>query len=64
VAKKPDILDTKTAAAELGVSVRRLQQLIASGRLPAIPIGRYFAIRRADLAIVRHRKPGRPPKQK
>jgi excisionase family DNA binding protein len=59
-----DLIDSRVAASELGVSVRRVQQLIGAGRLPAEVIGGTFVIRRADLKLVRDRKPGRPPKIK
>jgi hypothetical protein len=54
------ILDTKAAAAELGVSPRRILQLIKSGRLPAQLLGGVHIVMRSDLAKVADRKPGRP----
>jgi excisionase family DNA binding protein len=54
------IIDTAAAAAELGVSRRRVVQLIGEGRLPAQRVGRDYAILESDLARVRDRKPGRP----
>ena len=50
------------AAVKLGVTKARVIQLIAAGRLPAKKLGMQFLIRPADLALVRDRKPGRPPK--
>jgi len=56
------MLDTKTAAAELGISPRRVQALITAGRLPAQILAGSYIIIRSDLAKVRNRKPGRPRK--
>lgn len=56
------LLTTKEAAARLGVSVLRVQQLIWDGRLPAEKIGRDYVIKEADLKLVEDRKPGRPRK--
>lgn len=53
-------LSTKEAAARLNVSVRRVQALIAAGRLPAEKIGNSYAICEADLAPLNGRKNGRP----
>jgi excisionase family DNA binding protein len=57
-------LTTEQVAAELGVSTRRVQALIAAGRLPASKVGTgnratYF-IAPFNLKLVKHRKPGRP----
>jgi excisionase family DNA binding protein len=58
---KPDILTTKQAAQELGLTERRIRALIGAGRLKADRFGqRSHAIRRSDLDAVRVRKPGRP----
>src|SRR5688572_178301 len=54
------LLSTKEAAAKLKISVRRVQALIAAGRLPAEKIGSSFAIRESDLKLVNGRKNGRP----
>ena len=57
-------LTTQAAAAEkLGVSVRRVQQLVKAGRLPAQVFGGSLMIEEKDLALVAERKPGRPKKQ-
>ena len=56
------IISTADAAAKLGVSAIRVRQLIARGRLPATLIGRTWAVDEKDLAKVKVRKPGRPPK--
>ncbi|NOT48966.1 MAG: helix-turn-helix domain-containing protein [Acidobacteria bacterium] len=53
-------IGTKEAAERLKISVRRVQALIASGRLPAEKIGNSFAIRESDLKVVDDRKNGRP----
>ena len=58
-----DLLTTKEAAKELRLSVRRIQALISAGKLPAQKIGRDWIIRKADLDLVRVRKPGRPSKK-
>jgi excisionase family DNA binding protein len=60
-----NLIGTKEAAEKLGVSLRRVQQLIELGRLPAKRIGRDYLIEEKDLSKVTiHGKPGRPPKQK
>lgn len=53
-------LSTKEAAARLKISVRRVQALIAAGRLPAEKIGNSYAIKEPDLKLVNGRKNGRP----
>jgi excisionase family DNA binding protein len=57
------LLTTKEAAARLGISVMRVQQLIWDGRLPAEKMGRDYFIKEADLKLVEDRKPGRPKKE-
>ncbi len=60
--EKTDYLTTRQAAEKLGVSVGRVQQLIAEDRLPSVKIGRDRFILENDLEIVRERKrTGRPP---
>jgi excisionase family DNA binding protein len=56
------LLTTKDAAARLGVTVTRVQQLILAGRLPAEKMGRDYVIKEDDLKLVADRKPGRPRK--
>lgn len=56
-----DILNTGEAAVRLGVSARRVQQLIKSGRLPAREFGGSYMIAAGDLKLVEMRPPGRPP---
>lgn len=58
----PEELTTKQAAKILGVSVRRVLQLIYDRRLPAEKHGRDWAIKAGDLELVKERKPGRPQK--
>jgi excisionase family DNA binding protein len=58
----PEELTTKQVAQLLGVSTRRVLQLIHAGRLPAEKHGRDWAIRASDLELVKVRKPGRPQK--
>lgn len=53
-------ITTKEAAKRLNLSVRRVQALIAAGRLPAEKIGNSFAIKESDLKLVNGRKNGRP----
>ena len=59
-----NLLTTPEAAARLGVTVTRVQQMIAAGRLPAQKMGRDYFIKEDDLKLVANRKPGRPPKAK
>src|SRR2546421_6825039 len=54
------LIGTREAAARLGVSVRRVQALIAAGRLPAKKIGNSFGIKESDLKLLNPRKNGRP----
>ncbi|HLL70052.1 MAG TPA: helix-turn-helix domain-containing protein [Pyrinomonadaceae bacterium] len=56
------LLTTKEVAGRLGVTVKRVQQLIAAGRLPAEKMGRDYFIKEDDLKLVADRKPGRPRK--
>jgi excisionase family DNA binding protein len=53
-------LSSKDVAARLKISIRRVQDLIKKGRLPATMIGGVYLIDEKDLALVRNRKPGRP----
>lgn len=55
-------LTTAQAASKLGISVRRVQQLVKSGRLPASTFGGSLVIAEKDLALVAERKTGRPKK--
>lgn len=55
-------LTTQDVAAELGVSARRVNQLIAAGRLPAKRFGGMHLIAIADVDAVRDRPAGRPKK--
>ncbi len=58
----PRMLHTTTsAAAELGVTACRVRALIAAGRIQATRAGRDWLIEPEALAVVRERKPGRPP---
>jgi excisionase family DNA binding protein len=57
-------LTTKQVAVKLGVSVGRVQQLIAEGRLPATKIGQTNLVKESDLKLVQERKTGRPSKVK
>ena len=55
------LLTTEESAERLGVTKRRVQAMIRSGRLLAEKMGRDWFIREEDLALVADRKPGRPP---
>ncbi len=57
-------LTTKEVAEKLGVSVGRVQQFIAEGRLPATKIGQTNLVKESDLKLVQDRKTGRPSKDK
>jgi len=54
------LISTKEASQRLKISVRRVQALIAAGRLPAQKIGNSFAINESDLRLVNGRINGRP----
>jgi len=54
------MLTTAQAAKKLGISPRRLLELIKGERLPAQPFGRTYMIEEKDLKLVKNRKPGRP----
>lgn len=56
-------LTTAEAAKQLNVSVRRVQQLVKAGRLPAKVFGGALMIQEKNLKLVANRKVGRPPKQ-
>ena len=57
------MLTTPQVAERLGVTVRRVQALIAAGRLPSQQFGRDHLIIESDLRLVEDRKPGRPSKE-
>lgn len=57
-------LTTKEVSEKLGVSVGRIQQLIAEGRLPATKVGQTNLVKESDLKLVVDRKTGRPSKMK
>lgn len=56
-------LSVAEAAKRLGVSPRRVQQLVKAGRLPAERFAGAFVIKESDLGLVADRRPGRPSKQ-
>jgi excisionase family DNA binding protein len=58
-----EALTAAEAAKRLKVSVRRVQQLVKVGRLPATLFGGSLMINADDLKLVADRKPGRPSKQ-
>lgn len=55
-------LTTDQAATILSVSRRRVEALIAAGRLHALKLGRDWVINPADLEAVKVRRAGRPRK--
>lgn len=57
-----DLLTSRQAAAELGVTDSRVRQLIIDGKLPAQRFGRSHMIRRSDLKDVVIGNVGRPSK--
>jgi excisionase family DNA binding protein len=57
------LITSAQAAEKLGISVRRVQELIKSGRLPSQQFGRTYVVNENDLKLVEDRKPGRPPKK-
>jgi excisionase family DNA binding protein len=56
------LLSSTEAAERLGLSVARVQTFIWEGRLPAVKVGRSYAIDEDDLKLLADRKLGRPPK--
>lgn len=58
-----DLISTKEASEKLGLSIRRVQALITSGRLPAQKVGNSYVIQEKDLEYVKERKVGRPPRE-
>lgn len=58
------LLNTTEAAEKLGVSVRRVRQLISEGKISAHNLGRDYAIEESALVQVKtYGKAGRPSKQ-
>ena len=55
-----DVLSVGDAASALGVTPGRVRALIRDGRLPASKFAGRWVVLRADLALVQHRRPGRP----
>lgn len=55
-------LTTKEVAEKLGVTVGRIQQLVASKRLPSVKIGQTNLVKESDLSLVAERSNGRPKK--
>ncbi len=59
------LLSIKEAAEKLGVSARRVNQLIDESKLPAQKIGNFYVINEDDLSSVKtYGKAGRPAKVK
>jgi len=59
-----DWITASDAATTLGVTKRRVLQLIEAGRLPARKLGWSYLIRRPDLELVAERRWGRPRKDR
>lgn len=59
-----DLISSKEAAEKLGISLRRVQALITSGRLPAQKIGNSYVVDEKNLELVKERTPGRPRTEK
>jgi excisionase family DNA binding protein len=59
-----DQISTTEAGERLGISRKRVNQLIEEGRLPAKKIGKTWIINADDLKLVKDRKWGRPRKKK
>jgi excisionase family DNA binding protein len=58
-------LTTRQAAEKLGVTIGRIQQLVAEKKIKAQKVGRDNLIKEADLdSIKTYGKAGRPPKAK
>ncbi len=57
-------LTAEEAAQVLGVTTSRVRQMIRGGQLPASRFGKSHVIFEKDLALVRERPVGRPPKPK
>jgi excisionase family DNA binding protein len=58
-----NLLTIKDVAEKLGVSARRVNQLIDEKKLTAQKIGSQYVINEVDLSKVKvYGKPGRPPK--
>jgi excisionase family DNA binding protein len=55
------LLSTTEAAARVGLSVARIQTFIWEKRLPALKVGRSYAIDEDDLKLLANRPAGRPP---
>lgn len=62
--RESDQISTTEAGERLGVSRKRINQLIEEGRLPAKKIGKTWIIEADDLELVKDRKHGRPRKRK
>jgi len=56
------LISTKDAALRLKLSIRRVQELVKQGRIPAQLIGGVYLIDHRDLALVKNRRTGRPKK--
>lgn len=57
-----NLITVAKAAALLGVTPRRVQALIALGKLKALRLGRDYLIDMHDLQLLERRPPGRPRK--
>jgi excisionase family DNA binding protein len=57
-----DFISIKTASEKLGLSIRRVQALITSGRLPAEKIGNSYVVREQSLKLAEDRPADRRSK--
>jgi len=58
--RKDYFLSAGEVAERLGISHTRVTFLIRAGRLPAVKIGNYWAVRREDLKELHRLSVGRP----
>jgi excisionase family DNA binding protein len=58
------LITTREAAKRLGISDRRIRQLIAEGRIKAIKVGRYNLIEESDCHYERKPRGGHKPRKK
>lgn len=62
-AQRIGLITTREASTIIGVTIRRVQALIKSGKLPAERIGRDWMIRRADAEKHQPERGGRPKRE-
>ena len=58
-----ELLSTEQAAGRLGISLARVKQLLAEGKIKAQKVGKQWIIQESDLdGVTVYGKAGRPPK--